>query len=202
MRGGDGDEGGEGEDLHDDERRVEGRAFAHAEDQQSGDHADDTDGGQVHQARRVRAEGAVGQVGGQAPAHAVEEARKVAGPADGDGGDDERVFEDQAPADDPGEAFAEGGVAVGVGAAGGGDHRREFGIGERREDADAARDQEGQHHRRAGLRGAHADQRVDAGADNGADAEGDEVRPAERGSQPRAGLEVRDRVDRPAARKE
>ena len=40
------------------------------------------------------------------------------------------VFEDQVPADDPGENLAERGVGIGVGAAGDGNHRGQFGVTE------------------------------------------------------------------------
>ena len=53
------------------------------------------------------------------------------------------VFEDQIPADDPGEDLAQRRVRVRVRAAGDGNHRRQFGIAERRE---AARDRH-QHER-------------------------------------------------------
>ncbi len=38
------------------------------------------------------------------------------------------VFENQIPADDPGDQFAHGRVGISVGAAGDGNHRREFGV--------------------------------------------------------------------------
>jgi hypothetical protein len=48
----------------------------------------------------------------------------------------EGVFEDEVPADDPGDQFAEGGVGVGIGRAGDGDHGSELGVTEAGEDAD------------------------------------------------------------------
>nr|GFD61256.1 hypothetical protein [Tanacetum cinerariifolium] len=77
-------------------------------------------------------------------------------PADRNGGTGERVFEDQAPADHPGDALAERGVAEGIGAARGGDQRRKLGISERRAAANDAADHEGEDHRRAGTFGADA----------------------------------------------
>ena len=47
----------------------------------------------------------------------------------------EGVFEDQVPADDPRHQLAERGVGVGVGRAGNGNHRREFGVTEAGETA-------------------------------------------------------------------
>ena len=48
----------------------------------------------------------------------------------------EGVFEDQVPADDPRDKLAERGIGVGVGRAGDGNHRREFGVAEAGEAAD------------------------------------------------------------------
>ncbi len=47
----------------------------------------------------------------------------------------ERVLEDQIPADDPGEDFAQRGVGIGVGAAGDGDHGGQLGVTDGRESA-------------------------------------------------------------------
>ncbi len=52
------------------------------------------------------------------------------------------VFEDQIPADDPGEDLAQDRVGVGVGAAGDGNHRGQFGVAERREAAGDRHQQE------------------------------------------------------------
>ncbi len=48
----------------------------------------------------------------------------------------EGVFENQIPADDPGDQLAEGGVGIGVSRAGDGNHRGQFGVTEAGEDAD------------------------------------------------------------------
>ena len=63
-------------------------------------------------------------------AEVVEEFDGVAGPSDGDGGGGEQVFQDQIPADDPGEEFAEASIGIGIGAAGGGNHSSVFGVTE------------------------------------------------------------------------
>ena len=114
--------------------------------------------------------GPTSSVGGQVDARRLQPADQIARPADRDRRAGQRIFEDQAPADDPGERLAERGIAEGIGAARGRDHRRQFGIGQRRAGADRAGDREGQDHRRPGALRADAGQRVDAGADDRADA--------------------------------
>ncbi len=114
-----------------------------------------------------------------------QDALEVARPAGGDGGAADRVFEDQVPADDPGEQLAQGRVGVGVGRAGHRHHRGELGVAERREDAGDAGDDVGEHQRRAGdVVGRRAGGDEDAGADDGADAEGGELDRAEHPAQP------------------
>ena len=108
----------------------------------------------------------------------LQESGGIARPADRDRADHQRIFEDQRDADHPGDQLAEHRIGIGVGAARRRDHRRDFGIGERCAGADHAGDGEGQDDRRTGLARADADQGQDAGADDRADAERDEVRPA------------------------
>ena len=67
------------------------------------------------------------------PAKPVEGRDHVRGEADADRHVADGVFEDQVPADDPGDQLAHGGVGVGVGAAGDGDHGRQLGVAERGE---------------------------------------------------------------------
>lgn len=126
----------------------------------------------------------------------------MGGKADADAHVGEGVFEDEIPADDPGDEFAEGGVGVGVGGAGDGDHGGQLGVAEAGESAD-----DGDEDEREGERGAcsgaaghggvgedvmqqrgvddlgggellpghgGADDGEDAGADDGTDAERDE----------------------------
>ena len=69
-------------------------------------------------------------------AEPVEQIDDMGGKADADGHVGAGVFEDQIPADDPGDQFAHGGVGVGIGRAGDGNHRGEFGITEAGERAD------------------------------------------------------------------
>ena len=113
-------------------------------------------------------------------AEVVEKLDGVAGPADGDGGGGEQVFQNQVPANDPREEFAQAGVGVGVGAAGGGDHGGVFGIAEAGEQTADARDGEGENEGGSGVvcgRGSGEDE--DSGADDGADAEEGELPRAE-----------------------
>ena len=116
------------------------------------------------------------------------------------------VLQDQIPADDPGDQLAQRGVGVGVGRAGNGNHRGQFGIAEAGERADNGHQHHGERDGRAGARPAgqrrvgddvvapaaysacwwriellagnrRADDREDARANHGAD--------AQRGQRPR-----------------
>ena len=128
------------------------------------------------------------------------------GEADADGHVADRVFQNQVPADDPGDQFAHGGVGIGVRAARNGDHRGELGVADRGKAANNGNQYERKRDRRAcsgaakgcgvvnqvlqqgcvqdrcdlqllaGDRG--ADNREDAGADHGPDAEGRQAEPA------------------------
>src|SRR3954451_1765072 len=69
-------------------------------------------------------------------AERVAKGDSVGGETDPDGHVADSVFEDEVPADDPGDEFAHGGVRVGIRAAGDGNHRGEFGVTERSECAD------------------------------------------------------------------
>ena len=60
----------------------------------------------------------------------------MGGESYGDAHVGEGVFEDEVPADDPGDELAEGGVGVSVGGAGDGDHAGELGVTEAGEAAD------------------------------------------------------------------
>ena len=77
---------------------------------------------------------AAGQIGRRNPfgvgmdAEPIEKINQVCGKTYADGHVADGVFEDQVPTDDPGDEFAHGGVGVGVGAAGDGNHGRKFGV--------------------------------------------------------------------------
>ena len=150
----------------------------------------------------------------------IEKVVQIVGKADGDRHVGDGVFENQIPADHPGEDFAQCGVSVSVGAAGDGDHRREFGVAERGETTNERGDEKRQGN--AGSRAQAADggdgvaavqhqvengrvedrfelqllaggggsgQDEDAGADDGADAEGDEAPRTDRFAQAPLGRE-------------
>jgi hypothetical protein len=110
----------------------------------------------------------------------IEQRDEVAGPADRDGGRAERIFEDQIPPDHPGDELAERGVGVGVGGTGDRHRRGELGIAQGREHARQARQHHGEDDRGTGVgcRGL-AGQNEDAGADDGADTQHDQLPGAE-----------------------
>ena len=85
---------------------------------------------------------------GQVDPEAAQQRREVVAPRDRDGDVADGVLEDQVPADDPGDELAERRVGVGVGAAGLRNHRRQLGVAERRQRADAAEQEEGEDQRR------------------------------------------------------
>ena len=129
--------------------------------------------------------------------------RRITRPAHRDRAHHQRIFEDQAPADDPGEQLAEHDIGIGIGAARGRDHGRHLGIGQRRGGADDAGDGEGEDHRRPGLGRADAGQGEDPGADDRPDPQGDQMRPAQGRLQPVLGRHVLggdDRLPRVPAR--
>src|SRR5450756_535211 len=86
-----------------------------------------------------------GQLRRNANPEVLKEANEISAPAGGHGGRPERVFQKEVPANDPGEDFAEGGVAVGVSRTGDGNQRSEFGITESGEHAAGSSQNEGQH---------------------------------------------------------
>ena len=175
-------EGGQGEpdeqaqrrDLDEHQQAVQPRAFMRAEHQQPGDHGDDEDGGQVDEAAQLRP---LRQRFGKA--YRGEQWRGIARPADRDSRYDKAIFEDQAPPHDPGDAFAQHDIGVAVGAARCGHHGRQFGIGKRGAGADCARYGEGEEDGGTGPVRADADQRQDAGADDSAHPQRQQMRPGQ-----------------------
>ena len=118
--------------------------------------------------------------GRQRDADARQQPLHVAAPADGDGHRPDGVFENQVPADHPGDQLAERRVGVGVGAAGDRNHRGELGVAEGRKCARQASREVRHRDRRPGLvRGRGAGQHENAGADDGADPEQRQVPGAE-----------------------
>jgi len=101
-------------------------------------------------------------------------------PIDGKRSSAQAVFENERPADDPGNQLAHGDVGIGVGAASDGNHRGEFRIAQAREGAADGGDHERQNYAGAGiLRGGRGGASEESGADDGSDAQSDEARPAE-----------------------
>ena len=76
-------------------------------------------------------------------AEPVEQIDNVGGKADAHSHVGAGILKDQIPADDPGDEFAHGGVGVGVGRAGDGNHGSEFGITEAGERTDKRDQDEG-----------------------------------------------------------
>ena len=185
--------------FDEDDDRVEARRLLDAAHEQRGHREDDEHRGHV-EVRAGRLEGcgsfqtngrvdpAVRQVDAEG---VVEERDDVARPADADGRRADQVFEDEVPADDPGDELAHRRVRVRVRAARDGDHRRHLGVAEARERRGDARDDEGERDRRPGVgRGGASGEHEDAGADDGADAEHDQVERRERALHAVVGLGV------------
>ena len=140
-------------DLDRHQHRVDLRALARADHQQPGDEQGDDHGRQVDEPPRVakgQRPGAEARSGMSMPkAFSIEQPDEIAGPADRDRAGGDGVFEDQRPADHPGQQLAHHRVAVGVGRARDRHHRGHLGIAERGDRADDAGDDEAQHHARA-----------------------------------------------------
>src|SRR5271157_2117646 len=109
-------------------------------------------------------------------AKVLQEADEVAAPTGGDGRRAESVFQDEVPADDPGEEFAQGRVAVRVSRSGDGNQRGEFGIAQSSEDTTQPSQYEREHDRRTGvLRSRRSSEYENSGADDSADAQSNEI---------------------------
>jgi len=139
-------------------------------------------------------------------AEPIEQVDDVGGEADADAHVGAGVFENQIPADDPGDELAEGGVGVGVGRAGNGNHGGQLGIAKAGKRADEGHQDHGDRNGGAGAgtagkRGVGNDVvdegRIgdggggkllagDGGADDGEDARTDDGADAERSERPRA----------------
>ena len=112
-------------DLDDDDGRVDVRGLPDADHDQHGDRGRDNHGRQVDDRIRAAAShidhgaGRRGKRRRKADAdEVVKETREVARPPDGDSCRAERIFEDEIPADDPGNELAERRIAVRVGGTG------------------------------------------------------------------------------------
>ncbi len=182
------DEEQDHDELDRDDDRVQRRRLRDADVADPADRADDQHGRQIderagrryvavgHRQRRIRYGGRQRELHAGELADRAEQAVEVARPADRDGRGREEVFEDQHPADEPGDDLAERRVRIRVRAARNRQHRGELGVAQARERAGDAGEDEAQHDGGAGMhRGGLAGQHEDAGADDRADAEHDEV---------------------------
>ena len=120
-------------------------------------------------------------MGRQVDVQLLQQAHEIAGPPGGYGGGAKSIFEDQVPADDPGDQLAQGGIAVGVSGAGDGNNGGELRIAKPGKGAGDAGKDKAESHRRAGMeRRRLPSQHEDARADDGADAESYEIDRTER----------------------
>src|SRR5271157_5906731 len=109
-------------------------------------------------------------------AKVLQEADEVTAPTGGNGGRTESVFQDEVPADDPGEEFAQGRVAVGVSRPRDGNQRGKFGIAQSGEDTTQTGQHEGEYDRRTGvLRSRRSGEDENSRADDSPDTESDEI---------------------------
>ena len=92
----------------------------------------------------------------------AQQLHEIARPADRHGHVADRVFEDQIPADDPGDDLAERRVGISVSRARDRDHRRQLAVTKRRETAGDRRHDKGQRHRRPRRRAARKRDRCDS----------------------------------------
>src|SRR5258708_17069569 len=106
----------------------------------------------------------------------LHECPQRAAPAAGYGWGAKRVFQNQIPADDPGNQLAERGIAISIGGTGDGNHRSEFRITEAGEHATSPCKYIREHDGWAGIkRRCRTSQHKNARADNGRDPQGDQV---------------------------
>ncbi len=104
----------------------------------------------------------------------IQQLDEVTAPTDGHRGAGHHVFQNQIPADEPGDELAERRVAVGVGAAGDRHHGGEFRIAQPGEHAADTGNDEGKDDGGAGMFGCReSGEHEYPGADDAADAEGD-----------------------------
>ena len=80
----------------------------------------------------------------------AEQLHEITRPAYRHGHVADRIFQNQIPADDPGDDLAQRRVGISVGRSGNRDHRGQLAVTERRESAGDRRDDKGKRHRRAG----------------------------------------------------
>ena len=182
--------------LDEDHRVVGLGAFLHAAHEDPTEQHQQQESGEVEPRAGCLAarEHGVREFHGQVEAEQViEKVIHVCAEADSDRHVRDRVFEDQVPADDPGEDLAHGRVGVGVSAAGHGDHRREFGVAERGEAAGDGDQHEGERNRRAGAGTSHHGDwsAVEYHVEHGRLEDRRQIHPGPRGSGAREGENAR-----------
>ena len=142
-------------------------AFANAKHEDGGYDGHDQDRGKIEYSA---AEGVLRQsLGNLIEMQGREQLVQVTRPGRGHCGTAHGIFQDQVPADDPGEDFAQRRVGIGVGAAGHGGHGSELGIAQGGQGTAHASDRIGQDDARPGIQGCrppgdHEDARADDAA--------------------------------------
>ncbi len=172
------DEGAERDDLDDDQDDVERGTFTGADQQQAHDRQRHDNSRQVDQAAGI---GSGQQEFRQFQTDPLfQPADQVGRPADCDGRTGQRIFENQGPTDDPGRDLAHGRIGIGIGGTRCRNQGRHFGIGQGGTGADKTANGKGQDNARSRQAGADAGQGVDTCADDAADTQRHQVRPAQR----------------------
>ena len=176
MRSADNDHHQHDHDLDRDDDIIEERRPARAAHEQRGEQQDDHSGGDVkqpmHSAGRRPRRGRIGEKGGgQLGRHMDPEplhhAIEVAGPSQRRPLRARGIFQNEIPADDPGENLAERHISIGVGAPRDGNERRKLRVAERDKGAGEPRQHEGDHDAGPGvIRRRRAGQHENAGADD------------------------------------
>ena len=162
-------------ELDEDEDAIELDALLRAAHEEERQKERDEDSRQVEDAAVLRRDDELMR---QHESRRGEKPDDVARPADGDGARRDRVFQDEVPADDEGDELAQGciGIGVCVGAARRRHDRGKLRVGETCERTGQSREDERQRHGRPRvLGGGDAREDEDARADDGADAEHQEV---------------------------
>ena len=145
----------DGDQLHGDDEVVRAGALANADHQNHGEHHHHQESRQVEirarQAERA-VEHRVHERGRQVDAEPDEQAIRISGKPHRHGHVGDGIFQDQVPADNPGDNFTECSIRIGISAAGDGDHRGELGVTEPGERADQRDQQKRERDGRSGAR--------------------------------------------------
>ena len=170
---------------------VEARGFAHPHHQQGGQRQHQHQSGQVddragemHRAQIGARQRRVGEGGGKGDAEARQQIEEIGRPAHRHSRSGDAIFQHHVPADKPRHKAAHGGVSVGIGAAGMGNHAGKFGIAKPGKETAGAGDDEGQHHGGPGmLRRRRAGDHENARPDHRTDADQGEIEGSQRPAQ-------------------